>query len=112
MPTTSPRPERHQPRPQRQACGLQLAATACSRWPADGRPRPAPRFDVPFLVAHMPEARRRWPTKREQFEPVWCPQALERHEAGQFFMIFPTIRTLQRLACFDSAERWYWPPAP
>jgi len=35
----------------------------------------------------------------EQFEPVWVRpvDALARHEAGQMFMIFPTIRTLQRL---------------
>ena len=39
----------------------------------------------------------------EQFEPVWVrpADALARHEAGSFFMIFPTIRTLERLAKFD-----------
>jgi recombination protein RecT len=30
--------------------------------------------------------------------------ALARHEAGQFFMIFPTIRTLQRLAQFADVD--------
>ncbi len=30
--------------------------------------------------------------------------ALERHAAGSFFMIFPTIRTLERLAKFASAD--------
>ena len=90
-----------------QAQGLQLAADSVfvlARWTAD-RDLPK-RFDVPFLVARMPEGQTPVADETEQFEPVWVrPQeALERHEAGQFFMIFPTIRTLQRLARFDSAQ--------
>ena len=90
-----------------QAHGLQLAADSVfvlARWTAD-RDLPK-RFDVPFLVARMPEGQTPVADETEQFEPVWVrPQeALERHEAGQFFMIFPTIRTLQRLARFDSAQ--------
>ncbi|PVY58186.1 MULTISPECIES: MBL fold metallo-hydrolase [unclassified Simplicispira] len=90
-----------------QARGLQLAADSVfvlARWTAD-RDLPK-RFDVPFLVARMPEGQTPVADESEQFEPVWVrPQeALERHEAGQFFMIFPTIRTLQRLARFDSAQ--------
>ena len=90
-----------------QARGLQLAADSVfvlARWTAD-RDLPK-RFDVPFLVARMPEGQTPIADETEQFEPVWVrPQeALERHEAGQFFMIFPTIRTLQRLARFDSAQ--------
>ena len=90
-----------------QAQGLQLAADSVfvlARWTAD-RDLPK-RFDVPFLVARMPEGQTPIADETEQFEPVWVrPQeALERHEAGQFFMIFPTIRTLQRLARFDSAQ--------
>ncbi|MEO8249336.1 MAG: MBL fold metallo-hydrolase, partial [Burkholderiales bacterium] len=43
---------------------------------------------------------------REQFEPVWVrpSTALERHAAGSFFMIFPTIRTLERLAHHASVD--------
>jgi recombination protein RecT len=90
-----------------QARGLQLAADSVfvlARWTAD-RDLPK-RFDVPFLVARMPAGQTPVADETEQFEPVWVrPQeALERHEAGQFFMIFPTIRTLQRLARFDSAQ--------
>ena len=90
-----------------QARGLQLAADSVfvlARWTAD-RDLPK-RFDVPFLVARMPAGQTPVADESEQFEPVWVrPQeALERHEAGQFFMIFPTIRTLQRLARFDSAQ--------
>ena len=72
-----------------------------ARWITD-RDLPK-RFDVPFLVARMPEGQTPVADEAEQFEPQWVrPQdALARHEAGDFFMIFPTIRTLQRLARFD-----------
>jgi recombination protein RecT len=48
----------------------------------------------------------------EQFEPVWVrpADALARHKAGQFFMIFPTIRTLERMQKFATSTRC-WPPA-
>ena len=64
------------------------------------------RFDVPFLVARMPQGQTPVADEREQFEPVWVhpAEALKRHEAGQFFMIFPTIRTLERLKAHDSVE--------
>ena len=57
------------------------------------------RFDTHFLVAAMPPAQDATPDNREQFEPVWITPAaaLERHEAGRFEMIFPTIRTLRRM---------------
>ena len=90
-----------------QALGLQLAADGVftlARWITD-RDLPK-RFDVPFLVARMPEGQTPVADEAEQFEPQWVRPhaALERHAAGGFFMIFPTIRTLQRLARFDSAE--------
>ncbi len=64
------------------------------------------RFDVPFLVARMPEGQTPVADETEQFEPVWVrPQdALARHEAGQFFIIFPTIRTLERLKAFATVD--------
>ncbi|MEY2621503.1 MAG: hypothetical protein RIT26_1323, partial [Pseudomonadota bacterium] len=45
------------------------------------------RFDVPFLVARMPEGQTPVADESEQFEPVWVSpgDALQRHEAGQFF---------------------------
>jgi len=62
----------------------------------------ARRFDVPFLVARMPEGQTPVADESEQFEPVWVrpEDALERHQAGTFFMIFPTIRTLERLRAY------------
>ncbi len=64
------------------------------------------RFDVPFLVARMPEGQLPVADEAEQFEPVWVrpADALTRHNAGNFFIIFPTIRTLERLAKFDTVD--------
>ena len=64
------------------------------------------RFDVPFLVARMPEGQTPVADEAEQFEPVWVrpADALQRHAAGQFFIIFPTIRTLERLQQYASVD--------
>ena len=64
------------------------------------------RFDVPFLVARMPLGQTPVADETEQFEPSWMrpADALARHEAGTFFMIFPTIRTLERLRAYDSVD--------
>ena len=83
-----------------QARGLTLAGAdvyVLAHWVTD---RDLPRrFDVPFLVARMPEGQEPVADESEQFEPEWiCPaDALARHAAGKFFIIFPTIRTLERL---------------
>ena len=64
------------------------------------------RFDVPFLVARMPEGQTPVADETEQFEPVWVRpvDALTRHAAGAFFIIFPTIRTLERLKDFATVD--------
>jgi glyoxylase-like metal-dependent hydrolase (beta-lactamase superfamily II)/8-oxo-dGTP pyrophosphatase MutT (NUDIX family) len=82
------------------ARGLTLAASdmhVLARWITDRDL--AKRFDVPFLVARVPESQVPLADETEQFEPVWVrpAEALARHQAGTFFMIFPTIRTLERL---------------
>lgn len=87
--------------------GLVLAADEVfllTHWVTD-RDLPK-RFDVSFLVARMPEGQHPEADGAEQFEPVWVrpPDALARHRAGRFFMIFPTIRTLERLAAFARVE--------
>jgi recombination protein RecT len=87
--------------------GLVLAADEVfllAHWITD---RDLPRrFDVPFLVARMPAGQSPVADESEQFEPVWVrpAEALERHHAGQFFMIFPTIRTLERLRAYGSVD--------
>ena len=83
--------------------GLTLAADQVfllAHWITD---RDLPRrFDVPFLVTHMPDGQTPVADDKEQFEPVWVrpADALSRHAAGDFFIIFPTIRTLERLQHF------------
>lgn len=87
--------------------GLVLAADdvyVLAHWITD---RDLPRrFDVPFLVARMPAGQQPVADEAEQFEPVWVrpADALERHKAGSFFMIFPTIRTLERLEKFAGVD--------
>ncbi len=64
------------------------------------------RFDVPFLVARMPEGQVPDADESEQFEPVWVrpADALKRHADGSFFMIYPTIRTLERLQHYPTVD--------
>ena len=89
------------------ARGLQLAAAqvfVLAHWITD---RDLPRrFDVPFLVARMPPGQTPVADEAEQFEPVWVrpADALARHAAGSFFIIFPTIRTLERLQSFSTVD--------
>lgn len=87
--------------------GLRLATDAVftfAHWVTD-RDLPK-RFDVPFLVARMPDGQVPVADETEQFEPVWVrpAEALERHTAKRFRMMFPTVRTLQRLAAYPSVD--------
>ena len=87
--------------------GLKLSANevyVLAHWVTD-RDLPK-RFDVPFLVARMPEGQIPVADEKEQFEPVWVSPtaALARHMAGDFFIIFPTIRTLEKLQDYTTVE--------
>ena len=89
------------------ALGMKLAAEqvyVLAHWITD-RDLPK-RFDVPFLVARMPEGQTPVADESEQFEPMWVrpSDALTRHAAGDFFIVFPTIRTLQRLTPFANVQ--------
>ena len=86
------------------ARGLRMAASevfVLARWITDRDL--ARRFDVPFLIARMPPEQTPVADESEQFEPVWVrpSDALARHQAGTFFMIFPTIRTLEHLLAYS-----------
>lgn len=87
--------------------GLTLAGAevfVLAHWVTD---RDLPRrFDVPFLVARMPEGQEPVADESEQFEPLWVrpSDALARHAAGRFFIIFPTIRTLERLQAYATVD--------
>ena len=83
-------------------CGAEVFVLA--HWTTD---RDLPRrFDVPFLVARMPPGQTPVADESEQFEPVWVrpADALARHAAGNFFIIFPTIRTLERLQTYATVD--------
>ncbi len=99
---------RHEPfAAQCRARGLTLATDQVfllARWIADrGLPK---RFDATFLVARMPEGQEPVADEAEQFEPVWIrpAEALARHEAHAFSMIFPTVRTLQWLSRHERVD--------
>lgn len=64
------------------------------------------RFDVPFLVARMPRGQTPVADETEQFAPEWVrpADALTRHKAGDFFIIFPTIRTLEHLRSYVTVD--------
>jgi recombination protein RecT len=89
------------------ARGLTLAGSdvfVLAHWVTD---RDLPRrFDVPFLVARMPEGQEPVADEAEQFEPEWIrpADALAKHAAGNFFIIFPTIRTLERLQHYATVD--------
>jgi recombination protein RecT len=90
-----------------QAHGLTLAGSdvfVLAHWITD---RDLPRrFDVPFLVARMPEGQEPVADETEQFEPQWIrpADALVKHKAGKFFIIFPTVRTLERLQHYANVD--------
>lgn len=89
------------------ARGWQLAADSVfmlAHWVTD-RDMPK-RFDVPFFAARMPDGQTPVADEAEQFAPEWVSprQALARHARQEFLMIYPTVRTLHRLAAFDGVD--------
>ena len=89
------------------ARGLTLAADelhALAHWTGD-RNLPK-RFATQFMVARMPAGQTPVADESEQFEPQWITpaEALARHAQGVFLIIFPTIKTLEMLARFDSTD--------
>jgi 8-oxo-dGTP pyrophosphatase MutT (NUDIX family) len=85
---------------------LQLAVSDIyyfSHWiTPEGAPR---RYDTRFFVAAAPEAQEPLHDDRETIANLWIQpaEALERHRAGSFDLIFPTMRSLEVLARFRSA---------
>ena len=90
-----------------EALGLKLAADhvyVLAHWITDRDFKR--RFDVPFLVARMPEGQTPVADEQEQFEPLWIrpAEALRRHREADFFIIFPTIRTLERMQAHATVD--------
>jgi len=64
------------------------------------------RFDVPFLVAECPEGLQPLADEHEQFDPLWLTplEALQKHQEGELHLVYPTIKTLERLQSLHSAH--------
>jgi 8-oxo-dGTP pyrophosphatase MutT (NUDIX family) len=91
-------------------CGmesLELAVDSMhyfSRWITPlGAPR---RYDTRFFVAHAPELQTPLHDDREVIANLWIRPsvALDLHAAGEFELIFPTVRSLEALDRFDTAD--------
>lgn len=87
--------------------GLRLAVDGMhyfSHWiTPEGAPR---RYDTRFFVARAPVAQIPIHDDHEVIANVWIRpvDALARHRAGEFEMIFPTIRTLRAIERFTCAD--------
>ena len=67
-----------------------------------GRPR---RYDTRFFVAVAPAAQTPSHDNSETIDHLWIQpaEALERHRRGDLHLVFPTIKTLESIARFNSA---------
>jgi 8-oxo-dGTP pyrophosphatase MutT (NUDIX family) len=64
------------------------------------------RFDTWFFLARAPEGQEAEPDGQEIVDARWFApaRALEGGEAGDLLLVFPTIKNLERLARFASAD--------
>lgn len=64
------------------------------------------RYDTRFFAAKVDPEARVSIDEREMTSAVWLTPgtALDRYEAGELPMVFPTIRTLEDLAAFGSVD--------
>jgi 8-oxo-dGTP pyrophosphatase MutT (NUDIX family) len=91
-----------------QAEGLRLAVGTMyyfSHWiTPEG---PTRRYDTRFFVARAPDAQVPLHDDREVIANLWVrpSEALEAHRAGQFEMIFPTVRSLIAIERFATADQ-------
>ncbi len=87
--------------------GLTLATDRISYWAhwitPEGQPR---RYDTRFFVARAPRNQAAAHDDHELTSSAWvtAAKALERGRRREWMIIFPTIRNLQKLAPFESAD--------
>ena len=64
------------------------------------------RFDVPFFVVACPDDLHPSSDEKEQFDPLWMSpaEALKKNQADQLHLVYPTIKTLERLQSLESAQ--------
>ena len=69
------------------------------------QPGRARRYDTRFFVAVAPAAQTPSHDNSETIDHVWIQpaEALERHGRGELHLVFPTIKTLEGIARFNSA---------
>jgi len=86
------------------ALGDPAALVPFARWITP--PEVSIRFDTYFFLAVAPEGAEAVPDGSEIVDARWFEpaRALEGSEAGDLLMVFPTIKNLEVLARFDSAD--------
>jgi len=64
------------------------------------------RYDTRFFVARAPDAQEPLHDDREVIANLWIrpADALERHRAGEYDLVYPTMRSLRTLESFRSAD--------
>ncbi|MGO9342866.1 MAG: NUDIX hydrolase [Acidimicrobiales bacterium] len=70
-------------------------------------PEPAPkRFDTRFFVACVPPGQTAIHDDYETVETVWIRprEALDRNDAGEFDLIFPTVKNLEAISRFSTSD--------
>jgi glyoxylase-like metal-dependent hydrolase (beta-lactamase superfamily II)/8-oxo-dGTP pyrophosphatase MutT (NUDIX family) len=93
--------------PQLQALGWRAALDQLNvvcHWSTD-RDLPI-RFEVPFMAALAPKDQEPQADGHEQLNSLWISPkaALAQHHKGDLPMVYPTIKTLERLVGFSSAK--------
>jgi 8-oxo-dGTP pyrophosphatase MutT (NUDIX family) len=65
------------------------------------------RYDTRFFAAALPDDRQARPDAREMVDAVWLTPklALARFKEGTLPMVFPTVRTLEQLARYESVAQ-------
>jgi len=89
----------------REEAGLEVATlTPFSRWITP--PQVKTRFDTLFFLASAPAGSEPRPDGGETVDLRWFRprDALAAHRRGEIAMVFPTIKTLEQIARFDSAD--------
>jgi 8-oxo-dGTP pyrophosphatase MutT (NUDIX family) len=90
-----------------QTAGVSLAVDRVLYFSHWITPEPAPkRYDARFFTACVPPGQTAIHDDYETVETVWVgpAEALERHEAGEFDLIFPTIKNLQAISRFSTSD--------
>ena len=69
------------------------------------QPGPPRRYDTRFFVAEAPMAQTPSHDNRETIDHLWIQPtaAIERHRRAEMHLVFPTIKTLESIAAFDTA---------